>query len=134
MCLCRILTLPGSTEEKYDVGNWNVTVPNYLSGLQQNLNFSISGDGIVAALTDTLRWAYTIGNNSALGVAVVFGLPILTVGLSLVGASPFLIAAAAWSVPVVLMVLLPPKQIISNVRNNDDTDIGILMLEGRTDE
>ena len=133
MCLCRILTLPGSTEEKYDVGNWNVTVPNYLSGLQ-NLNFSISGDGIVAALTDTLRWAYTIGNNSALGVAVVFGLPILTVGLSLVGASPFLIAAAAWSVPVVLMVLLPPKQIISNVRNNDDTDIGILMLEGRTDE
>ena len=68
---------------RYDVGNLNYTIPNFLTGLLTDLNFSITDvSNLQLTLDEMAKWVNSLSDNALLNVMVVFGLPILTAGLT----------------------------------------------------
>jgi hypothetical protein len=48
-----------------------------------------------------------LSNNSLVNLVVIFGLPIITAVLSVMGAGPLAIATTAWMVPIAAVLVLP---------------------------
>ena len=68
---------------RYDVGNLNYTIPNFLTGLLTDLNFSITDvSNLQLTLDEMAKWVNSLSDNALLNVMLVFGLPILTAGLT----------------------------------------------------
>ena len=68
---------------RYDVGNLNYTIPNFLTGLLTDLNFSITDvSNLQLTLDEMAKWVNSLSDNALLNVMPVFGLPILTAGLT----------------------------------------------------
>ena len=67
-------------------------------------------------LDEMAKWVNSLSNNSLLNGMIVFGLPLITAGLTAAGSGPVFIAAAAWLFPVALLFLFPPTRIIADVR------------------
>ena len=68
--------------------------------ISEKLNFVEMG-------VSATKYINQLSNNSLVNLVVIFGLPIITADLSVLGAGPLAIATTAWVVPIAAVLVLP---------------------------
>ena len=68
--------------------------------ISEKLNFVEMGESAT-------KYINQLSNNSLVNLVVIFGLPIITAVLSVMGAGPLAIATTAWVVPIAAVLVLP---------------------------